>query len=92
MAVMHEIYRLMFMPELDETAEIFPVKALITSLQSCDKKRLIWGTTGSAAIQYPGGTTHHSVCHLGIDKQFTRFSDPIPAAALLKPGASWPPI
>jgi hypothetical protein len=32
---------------------------------------MIYGTTGIATAQYPGGTTLHSLFHLGIDEQFT---------------------
>jgi hypothetical protein len=44
---------------------------LIKDLESTRKKCLIWGTTGIAAVQYPGGgATLHSLFHLGIDEQF----------------------
>jgi hypothetical protein len=51
------------------TGKTFTLKALISAFQSHRKKRLICGTTGIAAIQYPGGTTPHSLFHLGIDEQ-----------------------
>jgi hypothetical protein len=51
------------------TGKTFIVKALINALQSHRKKCLICGTTGIAAVQYPGGTTLHSLFRLGIDEQ-----------------------
>jgi hypothetical protein len=43
---------------------------VIAALQSCGKKCLICGATGTAAVQYPGGTTLHSLFPLGINEQF----------------------
>jgi hypothetical protein len=42
---------------------------LISAIQSHRKKCLICGTTGIAAVQFPGGTTLHSLFRLGIDEQ-----------------------
>jgi hypothetical protein len=68
-AVLHETYQLMFLYSSPETGKIFTVKALINALQSHCNKCLICGTTGIAAVQYPGGTTLHSLFRLGINKQ-----------------------
>jgi hypothetical protein len=47
----------------------FSVQALINAFQSHHKKCLICGTTGIAAVQYPGGTVLHSLFRFGIDEQ-----------------------
>jgi hypothetical protein len=70
-AVLHETHQLRCLQGSAETGKIFTVKALISSLHSLGKKCLICGTTGIAAIQYPGGTTLHSLFRLGIDEQST---------------------
>jgi Cdc6-like AAA superfamily ATPase len=59
----------MFLQGPAGTGKTFTVKALINTLESCFKKCLICGTTGIAAVQYPGGTTLHSLFHLGIDEE-----------------------
>jgi ATP-dependent exoDNAse (exonuclease V) alpha subunit len=61
----------MFLQGSAGTGKTFTVKTLIATLQSCGKKCLICGTTGIAAVQYPGGITLHSLFRLGIDEQFT---------------------
>jgi MoxR-like ATPase len=68
-AVSHETHQLIFLQGSAGTGKTFIVKALINALQSHRKKCLICGTTGIAAIQYPGGTTLHSLFRLGIDEQ-----------------------
>jgi hypothetical protein len=67
--VMQKTDQLMFLQGSAGTGKTFMVKALIKALESTRKKRLICGTTGIAAIHYPGGTTLHSPFHLGIDEQ-----------------------
>jgi hypothetical protein len=59
----------MFLQGSGGTWKTFTVKALINALQSHCKKCLICGTTGIAAVQYPGGTTFHSMFRFGIDEQ-----------------------
>jgi ATP-dependent exoDNAse (exonuclease V) alpha subunit len=68
-AVLHETRQLMFLQGSPGTGKTFTVKALINALQSHRKKCLICGTTGIAAVQYPGRTTLHSLFRLGIDGQ-----------------------
>jgi hypothetical protein len=68
-AVLHERQELFFLQGSAGTGKIFTVKALINALQSHRKKCLICGTTGVAAVQYPGGTALHSLFCLGIDEQ-----------------------
>jgi hypothetical protein len=68
-AVLHETHQLMFLQDSAGTGKTFTVKALINALQSHHKKCLICGTTSIAAVQYPGGTTLHSLFRLGIDEQ-----------------------
>jgi hypothetical protein len=51
---------------------MFAVKALITELEFHGEKCLICGATGIAAVQYPGGTTLHSLFRLGIGEEFAR--------------------
>jgi hypothetical protein len=68
-AVMQKTDQLMFLQGSAGTGKTFTVKALIKALESTRKKCLICGTTGIAAVQYPGGTTLHSLFHLGIDEQ-----------------------
>jgi hypothetical protein len=68
-AVLHETHQLMFLLGSAGTGKTFTVKALINALQSHCKKYLVCGTTGIAAVQYPGGTTLHSLFRLGIDGQ-----------------------
>jgi hypothetical protein len=69
-AVLHKTHQLMFPQGSAGTGKIFTVKALTNALQSHRKKCFICGTTGIAAVQYPGGTTLHSLFRLGIDEQF----------------------
>jgi hypothetical protein len=52
------------------TGKTFTVQALITELRASGRKCLICATTGIAAVQYPGGTTLHSLFRLGIDEEF----------------------
>jgi hypothetical protein len=79
--VLHETHQFMFLQGSAETGKIFTIKALINALQSQRKKCLICGTTGIAAVQYPGGTTPHSLFRLGIDEQsrggFRQISDAV---------------
>jgi hypothetical protein len=70
-AVTRETHQLMFLQGSAGTGKTFMVKAVIAALESRGKKCLVCGTTGIAAVQYPGGTTLHSLFHLGIDEQFT---------------------
>jgi hypothetical protein len=51
------------------TGKTFTFKALIKALESTRRKCLICGTTGIGAVQYPGGTTLHSLFHPGIGEQ-----------------------
>jgi hypothetical protein len=51
--------------------KMFPVKALTTALQSYEKKCLIWGTIRITTVQYPAGTTVHSLFHLEIEELIT---------------------
>jgi Cdc6-like AAA superfamily ATPase len=67
-AVLHERHQLMFLQGPAGTGKTFTVKALINALQSQRDKCLICRTTGIAAVQYPGGTTLHSLFCLGIDE------------------------
>jgi hypothetical protein len=59
----------MFLQGSAGTGKTFTIKALINALQSHHKKCLTCGTTGIAAVQYPGGTILHSLFRLGIDEQ-----------------------
>jgi hypothetical protein len=68
-AVLHETYQFMFLQGSAGTGKTFTVKTLINALQFQSKKYLICGTTGIAAVQYPGGTTLYSLFRLGIDEQ-----------------------
>jgi hypothetical protein len=70
-AVLHETHQLLFLRSSAGTGKTFTVKVLISALHSLGKKYLICGTTGIAAVQYPGGTALHSLFHLGIDEQST---------------------
>jgi hypothetical protein len=67
-AVLHETCQLVFLQGSTRTGKTFTVRALISALQSRRKKWLICGTTCIAAIQYPGGTTVHSLFCLGINE------------------------
>jgi hypothetical protein len=67
-AVMQKTDQLMFLQGSAGTGKTVTAKALIKALESRRKKCLICGTTGIAAVQYPGGTTLHSLFHLGIDE------------------------
>jgi hypothetical protein len=67
--VLYETYQLMFLQGSAGTGKTFAVKALINAFQSHRKKCLICETTGIATVQYPGGTTLHSLFRLGIDEQ-----------------------
>jgi hypothetical protein len=69
-AMMQKTDQPMFLEESAGTGKTFTVKAVIKAVESTRKKCLICGTTGIAAVQYPGGTTLHSLSHLGIDEQF----------------------
>jgi hypothetical protein len=53
-AVLHETQQLMFLQGSARTGKTVTVKALINALQSHLKKCLSCGTTGIAAVQYPG--------------------------------------
>jgi hypothetical protein len=68
-AVSYETRQLVFLQGSAGTGKTFTVKALISALQSHPKKCLICGTTGTAGVQYPGGTTPHSLFRFGIDGQ-----------------------
>jgi MoxR-like ATPase len=68
-AVLHKTHQLMFLQDSAGTGKTFIAKALINALQSHRKKCLICGTTGIAIVQYPSGTTLHSLFRLGIDEQ-----------------------
>jgi hypothetical protein len=59
----------MFLQGSAGTGKTFTVKALVNALQSHRKKCLICGTTSITAVQYPGGTTLHSLFRLGIDER-----------------------
>jgi type II secretory pathway predicted ATPase ExeA len=66
-AVIHETHQLMFLQGSAGIGKTFTVKTLISALRACGKRCLICGATGIAAVQYPGGTTLHSLVRLGID-------------------------
>jgi hypothetical protein len=66
---MQKTDQLMFLQGSAGTEKTFTVKALIKALESTRKKCLICGTTGIPAVQHPGGTTLHSLFHLGTDEQ-----------------------
>jgi hypothetical protein len=68
-AVLHETHQLIFLQGSAGTGKTFTAKALINALQSHRKKGFICGTIGIAAVEYPGGTTLHSLFRLGIDEQ-----------------------
>jgi hypothetical protein len=68
-AVLDETYQLIFLQGSAGTGKTFTVKASINALQSHRKKCSICGTTGIAAVQYPGGTTLDFLFRLGIDEQ-----------------------
>jgi RecG-like helicase len=70
-AVIHETHQLMFLQGSAGTGKTFTIKTMIAALQSVGKKCLICSTIGITAVQYPGGTTLHSLFRLGIDQQFT---------------------
>jgi hypothetical protein len=67
-AMLHETHQLMFLTGSAGTRKTFTAKAFINALQSHSTKCLICGTTSIAAVQYPGGTTLHSLFLLGIDE------------------------
>jgi hypothetical protein len=60
--------RLMFLQGAAGTGKTFTVSAVIAALQAMRRICLVCATTGIAAVQYPGGTTLHSVFKLGIDE------------------------
>jgi hypothetical protein len=68
-AVLDETHQLMFLQSSAGTGKTFTVKALISALQSHQKKYSIYETTSIAAVQYPGGTTLYFLFRLGIDEQ-----------------------
>jgi ABC-type branched-subunit amino acid transport system ATPase component len=68
-AVLDETHQLMFLQGSAGTGKSFTTKALINAFQSHRKKCLICRATDIAAVQYPGGTTVHSLFRLGIDEQ-----------------------
>jgi ATP-dependent exoDNAse (exonuclease V) alpha subunit len=70
-AVINDTNQLMFLQGTAGTGKTFTIKAVITALESYRKKCFIYRTTGIAAVQYPGGTTLHSLFHLGIDEQLS---------------------
>jgi hypothetical protein len=75
-AVLHEVVldetdQLMFLQGSAGTGKALIFQALINALHSLGKKYVICGTTGIAAVQYPGRITLHSLFHLGIDGQST---------------------
>jgi Cdc6-like AAA superfamily ATPase len=74
------------------TGKTFTDKTLIKALESTRKKCLICGTTGIAAVQYPGETTLHSLFHLGIMNSFGVISLQMPDAVTLWLGTSLPLI
>jgi GTPase SAR1 family protein len=69
-AVLQNTHQLMFLQGAAGTGKTFTVNTLIKELQSTYRKNcLICATTGIAAVQYPGGTTIHSLFRLGIDEE-----------------------
>jgi hypothetical protein len=91
-AVLHETRQLMFLQSSAGTGKTFTVKTLINALQSHRKKCLICGTTGIAAVQYPGGTTLHSLFRLELMNSLGEVSVQISDAVLRWPGISLPLI
>jgi hypothetical protein len=69
--VIHRPTQLMFLQGSAATEQTFTVKTLITTLESIGKKYSISSNAGIVAVQYPGGTTIHSLFRLGIDDEFT---------------------
>jgi hypothetical protein len=69
-AVIEKTSQLMFLQGSAGTGKTFTVRAIINTLRSTRRKCLICATTGIAAVQYKGGTTLHSLFHLGIDEEF----------------------
>jgi Cdc6-like AAA superfamily ATPase len=63
---------LLFLQGAAGTGKTFTVRTIIHYLRSQGRKCLICGTTGIAAVQYPGGTTLHSLFHLGIDEEWRK--------------------
>jgi hypothetical protein len=66
--VMQKTDQLMCLQGSIAPGKTFAVQALMKALESTGKKCLTCGTTGIAAVQYPRGTTLHSLFHLGIDE------------------------
>jgi Cdc6-like AAA superfamily ATPase len=64
-----ETDQLVFLQDSAGTGRTSAVRKLIKTLQSHSKKCLIYGTTGTAALPYPGRTTLHSQSRPGTDKQ-----------------------
>jgi hypothetical protein len=60
----------MFLQGSAGTEKTFTVKDLIRAHESCRRKCLICGTTRITVVQYPGGTTLHSLSRLGIEEEF----------------------
>jgi hypothetical protein len=60
--------RLMFLPGVAGTGKTFTVRRLIELLHAQGKRCLLSATTGIAAVQYPGGTTLHSLFKMGMDE------------------------
>jgi ATP-dependent exoDNAse (exonuclease V) beta subunit len=57
----------MFLEGAAGTGKTFTFAALVAVLRGEGQRCLICGTTGIAAVQYPGGCTLHSLFKLGID-------------------------
>jgi hypothetical protein len=61
--------QLMFLQGSAGTGKTFTVNTLVENMRQSGLNCLICATTGIAAVQYSGGTTVHSLFHLGFDEQ-----------------------
>jgi hypothetical protein len=64
--------QLFFLQGSAGTGKTYTVKALMREMARRGRTCLITATTGIAAVQYPGGTTVHSLFKLGIDESVSR--------------------
>jgi hypothetical protein len=60
----------MFLQRSDRTGKTFTVKTLISGLELCGEKCLIYSATWISEVYYPGGISLHSLFRIGIDGQF----------------------
>jgi hypothetical protein len=62
----------MFLQGSAGTGKIFTVRTFLVELAKSEKRVLICGTKGIAVVQYPRGTTVHSLFPLGMDEISTK--------------------